>query len=80
MDVGHKSLSPGMEDRREAKFRSQMAGISGELFEGVRYGVEEIIIEQSLIKADHLVELMGQGEDEVEVGSWQQQGLLGFAS
>jgi hypothetical protein len=56
-----------------------MVGISSELFERFRYGMEEVIIEQSLIKADHLVKLMGQGKDEVEVGSWQQQSLLGLA-
>ncbi len=79
VDVGHEGLPPGVQDRREAKLGSQMLGIAGELFESFGHRLEEAVIEQPLMAVDHLVERMGQGEDEVEVRNRQEQGVLGRA-
>jgi hypothetical protein len=72
MDVGHEGLPPGMQDRREAQLRSQMAGIAGKLFKSFSHRLEEAIIEQPLITANHLVEGMRESKNEVEVGNRQQ--------
>src|SRR5262249_54610333 len=38
MDVGHESLSPGVQDRGAAEFRTQMLGIAGERGERGSHG------------------------------------------
>jgi hypothetical protein len=53
-----------------------MFGVTGKLLQGLSGGLEQQVVEAPLIHTDQGIEVMGQGEDDVEVGNWQEHGLL----
>ena len=55
--------------------RSQVLGIGGHLQKGLLGAVEEQPIHQLAIAQGQCAELVGQGEDDVEVGNGQEVGL-----
>ena len=72
MDMLGQGLAPGVEHRRDADFSAQMLGIAGKLLQGLGGSLEQQVVEAPLVHADQGIELMGQGEDDVEVGNRQQ--------
>ena len=77
MDMLGQGLAPGMENCRNAEFGAQMFGVLGKFSQGLGGGVKQQVVEGALVDPNEGIEPMGQGEDDVEVGHRQQQGLLG---
>jgi hypothetical protein len=76
MDTLGQGLALGVEHRRKAEFRAQVSGVAGKLLQRLSGSLEQQVVEAPLIHADQGIELMGQGEDDVEVGNGQEHGLL----
>src|SRR5258708_19211189 len=70
-------LPPGMEHAEKPDLRAEVFGVAGKLEERSGTGAEEQVIEQTLVLQDESGELVGQGEDDVEVRHGQQLGLRG---
>jgi hypothetical protein len=67
-------LSPGMEHAEKPDLRAEVFGVAGKFEQRSGTGAEEQIIEQTLVLQDQSGELVGQGEDDVEVRHGQQLG------
>src|SRR5215472_212533 len=65
-------LTPGVEDREKADFRSQMFRITRDLEKGFCAGAEQQVIEHLLVLQHELRELLWQGEDDMNVGHCQK--------
>src|ERR1017187_5799523 len=74
MDMGMmlEVLSPGMENAEEHDLRAAVIRITGQFEQRSSTGAEEQIIEQALVLEEESGELVGQGEDDVEVGHGQK--------
>lgn len=68
----HQCLRPGVEDGGKPDLRAQVNGVLGQLDEGLRCGLEQEVVDDSLVSQSEGVEVFGQGEDQVEIGHWQQ--------
>lgn len=60
-------LAPGVQDAGESDFRSQMFRVFCEFRQRLRTGFEQDPIEGFLIPEDKRIQLVGEGEDDVEV-------------
>ena len=67
-----KALSPGMEHAEEADLGTEVAGITSNFKQRRGTGAEEQIVKQPLVLQNERRELVGQGEDDVEVRHGQQ--------
>ena len=67
-----KLLVPGMKYGGKSHDSSQSSIPSGKLEKGPGGSVKQEVIEQFFVLQDQRVELVGQGEDHVEVMGWQQ--------
>ena len=74
MVVVEEILPPGMEDGGHANLATQVT--VGELSKGLGGGGEEKLVERQSVLAYQRVELVRQGEDDVEVRNGQQPSLL----
>jgi hypothetical protein len=74
VDVGmsEQVLSPGMEYREESDLGSEMFGFGGYFQKGFGTGAEQEVIEDPLVLQDELGELVGKGEDNMDVGDRQE--------
>ncbi len=74
MDVGMmlEVLSPAMEHAEEPCLRAEVLGIAGSFEQRRGTGAEEQIVKQPLVLEDERGELVGQGEDDMEVRHGQQ--------
>ncbi len=54
-----------------------MFGVPRELLQGLGGRLEQEVVEEALVDPNQRIEPMREGEDDVEVGNGQQQGLLG---
>jgi hypothetical protein len=72
MRMQSQVLSPGMQNAEEADFGSEVLGVGRNFKHGLRAGAEEQIVEQPWIALAERVQLVGQGEDDVEVGYAEQ--------
>jgi hypothetical protein len=77
VDMLGQRLAPSMKHGGDAKFSPQVVGITSELLQGLSGSLEQQVVERPLVDPKERIEGMGQSEDEVEVGHWQQQSLLG---
>jgi hypothetical protein len=68
-----------MQDGGDADLGAEVTRIAGKGGERVHDGAEQQTIEAALIGADQGIEVVGYGEDDVEVRDRQQQRLLGLA-
>ena len=62
-----KVLSPAVKDGEEADLRAQMLGIAGDGEERFRDGAEEKIVDRVFVVERNAGDLLGEGEDYVEV-------------
>ena len=76
MDVGMmlEVLSPTMEHAEEPYVRAEVFGVAGKFEQRSGTGAKEQVIKQTLVLQDESGELVGQGEDDVEVRHGQQLG------
>ena len=65
-------LSPGMQHGGDGDLGTEVLGIAGNLAQGCGRCVEEDVEQESLVAQDERVQLVGQCEDDVEVGDRQQ--------
>ena len=65
-------LSPGMEHAEESDVGSEVLGVASQFEQRRGAGAKEQIVEQPLVLEDKRGELVGQGEDDVEVRHGQQ--------
>jgi hypothetical protein len=72
MDMLGQGLAPGVENRGNADVCAQMPGVACKLLQGLGSGLEQQVVEDTLVDANEGIEVMGQGEDDVEVGNRQQ--------
>jgi hypothetical protein len=70
-----KVLSPGVKHGEQADLRAQMLGIAGDGEERFRYGAEEKIVDCVFVVERNAGDLLGDGEDHVEVFGGQQFGI-----
>lgn len=61
-----------MEHREETDLRSEMLGVEGNLQHGFSAGPEQQVVEELLVLEHQWRELVGQGEDHVEVADREQ--------
>jgi hypothetical protein len=61
-----------MQNGQEANFSSEEPGVGGNFEHGLSAGAEEQIVEQPWVTLTQRVQLMGQGEDDVEVRDAEQ--------
>lgn len=73
MEVGAKRLVPGVKDHRESQLSAQV--VAAEFQEGLTGGSKEQVEKSSLVRQDDRVELVGQGEDIVEVRNGEEFAL-----
>jgi len=66
---------PGMQDAEDAYHSADVAGIFGELDQGLSCGIHEDAVDVRLMASSEVMELMGQREDEVEVWHTKDLGL-----
>jgi hypothetical protein len=71
-------LTPGVEHREKANLRTQVLGISGDGEQGFRRCLEQDAIQLSLVLIGDGGNLLGYGEDHVEVLGVQKLGLASF--
>src|ERR1700688_4201569 len=74
MDVGVmlEVLSPTMQHAEESDLRAEIPGIAGSFEQRRGTGAQEQIVKQPLVLEDERGELVGQGEDDMEVRDGQQ--------
>ena len=72
MRMQSQVLSPRMQNGEEADFSPEMPGVGGNFEHGLSAGAEEQIVEQPWVTLTQRVQLMGQGEDDVEVRDAEQ--------
>src|SRR5215475_388444 len=72
MGMMQQVLAPGVEDREKADFRSQMFWITRDLKKSSCAGAEQEIVEYLLVLQHELGELLGQSEDDMDVGHCQK--------
>ena len=65
-------LIPGVKDAEESDLRAEVLGIAGSFEQRRGTAAEEQVIEQALVLEDESGELVGQGEDDMEVRHGQQ--------
>ena len=70
-----KLLPPRVQDHQHPDPCSQVLGVGRDLQESLLGGVEEQPIQELTVAQGQCTELMGQGEDDVEVGHGQEVGL-----
>ena len=61
-----------MEDGSKPDLCAQVSGVLGQLDEGLGGGLEQEVVDDSLVSQSDGVEVFWQGEDDVEIGHWQQ--------
>ncbi len=68
-----QELSPGVQDRQKADAGSEVFGIGPERQQRIRDRAEQSVVQRLLVELEERVEqLVGDGEDEVEVGHGQK--------
>jgi hypothetical protein len=72
MGMIDEGSGPGMEDAEDANEPADIMGVCGELDEGWGRGAEQDIGEIWLMTTDDLAQLLGHGEDHVNVGDRQE--------
>jgi len=75
MGVMGERLPPGMEDDDEADLGAQMPGVGGNGLECLGRRLEQDGVDLGLVLEGDLGEACRQGEDDMEIGHWQQLGL-----
>jgi hypothetical protein len=73
-----EGLAPGVKDGREAELAAEVAGIAGEGLERLARRTEEQIVDDAGSREGQPAELVGQREDDVEVGDGEQVGAPGL--
>jgi hypothetical protein len=63
---------PGVEDAENADEPPDIMGVCGELDERLGRGAEQHGVQVLLVAADQLPQFLGQGEDDMKVGDWQE--------
>ena len=74
MRVLEQRLPPSVEDREEAELCAEMLGIGGDRAQGFGGGVEQDVVDRSLVVMGHGGDLLRHGEDDVEVGHGEEFG------
>ena len=67
MDVLAQILSPGMQHHGDAELAAEPAGITAELEQGLRRGLEQQPVDERRMAVRDPIELMGQGEHDMPV-------------
>ncbi len=67
-----QALIPGVEHAEESDLRPQVAGIASDLEQGFGAGVEEQVVNQTLVLQGQRSKLAWQGEDNMHVAGGQQ--------
>jgi hypothetical protein len=71
MQVLSEILAPGMERHRDPDLAPEPLGISTEGLQGLRGRLKQEAIDRLWISLGKRVHLMGQGEDQMEIGHRQ---------
>ena len=71
-------LAPGVEHHRDPDLAPEPLGISTEGLQGVRGRLKQEAVDHLRISLGERVDLMGQGEDQMEVGHRQELGTAGL--
>ena len=88
MRVIEQLLGPGMEHGQHADGAADEAAIAGELDDRLGGGLDQCAVPITLVRAQRRTQLLGHGNDHVEIGGWQhlgsavgepEPGLLGVA-
>jgi hypothetical protein len=61
-------LAPGVEHGGDAEFCTEMFLVASDRLEGLGGGGEEAVVDEALVAEGEGVEVVGDGEDDVEVG------------
>jgi hypothetical protein len=69
MRMQSQVLSPSVENAEEADLGSEVLGVGRYFEHGLSAGAEEQIVEQPWMALTERVQLVGQGKDDVEVGT-----------
>jgi hypothetical protein len=69
MGVIEHLLVPGVKEGEHADLGSQVLGVGRDLKQRLTGGLEEQVVEHLLISQHQRIELVGKGEDDVEVGN-----------
>ena len=67
-----QSLIPGMEHAEEADLGTEVAGIAGDLQQGLSAGVKQQVVDQPFVLQCERSQFPRQGEDDVHVAGGQQ--------
>jgi len=73
--VMHQALAPGMQHGDEADVGAQVLGIGSDRAQGIGAGAEQDVVDDSLVLVGDRRNLLGHGEDDVEVFDRQELGL-----
>jgi hypothetical protein len=72
MGMMSQVLRPGVQHRQYADASAQMARIGGDLQQGLGSGPEQQVVKQTLVAECEWRQLLGNGEDHMDVGHRQQ--------
>ena len=72
MRVLKQGLAPSMKNGEEAEFRAEMFGIGGDRAQGFGRGVEQDVVDRSLVVKGESGDLLRQREDDMEVRDGQE--------
>jgi len=78
MDMLGEGLTPCVQDSRHAEFRAEMLRIATEARESRGRRIEQQIVDETRVALGERVEIVRQGEDDVEVVYGKQFGAPGF--
>src|SRR3984893_3490296 len=71
-------LAPGVEDGEEAELCAEMLGIGGDRLQGFGGGVEQDVVDRSLVVMGDRGDLSRHGEDDMEVWHCEELGSSVF--
>jgi hypothetical protein len=63
---------PGVEDAEDSNEPPDIMWVCRELDERLGRGAEQNIVQVLLVAADQLPQFLGQGQDDMKVGDWQE--------
>ena len=72
MRMVHQGLTPRVQHGDEADLGAEALGVGGDLEQRLRGGAEQDVVDRLLVLQGDRGELGGAGEDDVEVGDWEQ--------
>jgi hypothetical protein len=75
--VMEQDLAPGVKDGKKADVRTEMLGICGDGEQGLRGGMEEQAVAQTLVLQRDRRQFVGEREDDVEVRDVEELALAG---